>query len=99
MRHFAAIAAMSVGLLASTACASRGYMMAMGPPPPPPPRAYYGVAPGPRYVWTDGFWAWRGRWVWAPGRWAIPPHPRAVWVPGYWVPRHRGYVFIEGRWR
>ena len=98
MKRLAVLFAMSLGLLTSTACASRGAYV-MGPPPPVPPRAYMGVAPGPRYVWTDGFWAWRGRWVWVPGRWVVPPRRRAAWVPGYWRQHHRGYVWVEGRWR
>ena len=99
MRRKAGLLAMLAGLLASAACAGRGYMVRMAPPPPPPYAAYVGVAPGPRYVWTDGYWAWRGRWYWMPGRWVMPPRPRAVWVPGRWMPRHHGYVWVQGYWR
>lgn len=72
--------------------------------PPPPRYAVIGVAPGPGYVWTDGFWDWRGGgWVWMPGRWMRPPRPHARWVPGYWEERHehdrRGYRFHRGYWR
>lgn len=89
------------GLTAFPACGPRVYAVRTPPPPPPPYyRAYMGRAPGPGYVWTDGFWAWRGGgYVWAPGRWVRPPHPRARWVPGYWAHRHRGYVWVQGRWR
>jgi hypothetical protein len=24
-------------------------------------------------VWVDGYWHWRGRWVWIPGRWVMAP--------------------------
>jgi len=59
--------------------------LAVGTPPPPPPPAYVagpvGVAPGPGYVWVDGYWNWvGGRWVWVPGAWVLPPHGHRVWV-------------------
>jgi hypothetical protein len=39
---------------------------------PGAPRA---VAPAPRAVWVQGFWAWNGfAWVW------VPPH----WSPAHW---------------
>jgi hypothetical protein len=59
-----------------------------------------GFAPGPGYVWTDGYWDWRGRnWVWIDGRWLRPPHRRAVWVPGTWVEDHHRWRFRHGYWR
>lgn len=68
--------------------------------PPPPPRVVIPVAPGPRYVWVDGYQRWNGRrYVWVPGYYAIPPRHRAVWVPGQWVPRRGGYVWVPGYWR
>lgn len=99
MRRKAGLLAVLAGMLAASACAGRVYAVRMAPPPPPWYAAYAGVAPGPRYVWTDGYWAWRGRWHWAPGRWVVPPRPRAVWVPGRWMPRHHGYVWVQGYWR
>jgi len=85
---------------ALTACAARsGYVAAYGPPPPPRYRVV-GVAPGPRYVWTEGFYDLRGgRWIWVPGRWVVPPRPRAVWVAPYWARHGRAYRFYPGRWR
>jgi hypothetical protein len=68
--------------------------------PPPPRYGVIGVAPGPGYVWAEGFWDWRGgNYVWAPGRWMRPPHPRSVWVPGAWVESRHGYAFHRGHWR
>jgi hypothetical protein len=59
-----------------------------------------GFAPGPGYVWTDGYWDWRGgNWVWITGRWLRPPHRRAVWVPGVWVEDHHRWSFRRGYWR
>ncbi len=68
---------------------------------PPPPRHDVLIAsPGPRYVWTPGYYRWRhGAYVWVPGRYVVPPGPRVVWVPGYWAPRNGGYVWIRGYWR
>jgi len=58
------------------------------------------VRPGPRYVWTGGYYRWyHHRYAWVPGRYVIPPRPYAVWIPGYWVPRGGGYVWIQGYWR
>lgn len=90
----------SVLLLSSTgvACGSHRYLYA-APPPPPPRFGAFGAAPGPGYLWADGYWDYRGRgWYWVPGRWARPPRPRAVWVPAHWAPRPPGYVFVPGHW-
>jgi WXXGXW repeat (2 copies) len=68
---------------------------------PPPLRAeVVGVAPGPGYVWTRGYWGRRGgRYVWTSGRWRQPPHEGAAWVDGHWEHRGSGYVFVGGYWR
>ena len=90
---------------ALTACGGRGYYGNYGyrtPPPPPPGYSTYnrGYAPGPGYMWIDGYQDWRGsRYTWVPGAWRRPPHPRAVWVPGRFVPRGRNHVWIGAHWR
>jgi hypothetical protein len=87
-----------IGTLLS-ACAANGAAFVRFAPPPPR-YGVVGVAPGPGYVWAEGFWDWRGgNYVWAPGRWMRPPHARAVWVPGVWVQSNRGYGFRRGHWR
>ena len=87
-----------IGTLLS-ACAANGAAFVRFAPPPPR-YGVVGVAPGPGYMWTEGFWDWRGgNYVWAPGRWMRPPHARAVWVPGVWVQSNRGYGFRRGHWR
>lgn len=88
---------------ALSACAPGAYV-GVGYGPPPPRYGVVGVAPAPGYVWTDGFWDWRGNnWVWAPGRWQRPPRRGARWEPGRWQERHdrghRGYEFNRGHWR
>src|ERR1700728_410863 len=78
----------TVVLTAPTISPAAAYVdvgVAVGTPPPPPPTAVVagpvGVAPGPGYVWVDGYWNWaNGGWVWVPGRWELPPRGRGVWV-------------------
>jgi WXXGXW repeat (2 copies) len=67
--------------------------------PPPPLVEVIPVAPNPYYVWTSGYWAWNGRWVWIGGRWVVRPRPTAVWVGGHWSRHAHGYVWIGGGWR
>jgi len=84
-----------------TACASQAYVAYRVPPPPAPMVVgAVGYAPGPGFVWTDGFWDLRGsRWAWAGGQWQRPPRPRAVWVRSYWEPHGRAWRFHAGYWR
>jgi len=86
-------------VLAVSGCSAQPrYVVAYGPPPPQIVR--YGPAPGPSFVWVDGYYNWSGRgYVWAPGYWAHPPRHRTVWVSGYWARRHNGYVWVAGYWR
>lgn len=88
-------------LVATPACASpRGRLyVRVGPPAPVVVRGR-AVAPGPQYVWVDGYHRWGGsQYEWVAGRWAMPPRPRAVWVPGRWVSSRRGWYWVDGRWR
>jgi hypothetical protein len=82
-----------------TACAGGGaYYVRSGPPAPR--YAIIGSAPGPGYVWTNGYWDWRGRnWVWVDGRWLRPPRSRAVWVGPEWRREGNGWRFRRGYWR
>jgi WXXGXW repeat (2 copies) len=69
---------------------------------PPAPRAYgaLGVAPGPGFVWIDGYYGYRGgRYEWMPGRWERPPRAGARWVRPEWRHENRGWRFHEGHWR
>jgi YXWGXW repeat-containing protein len=83
-----------------TACAGGGAVVVRYGPPPPPRYGVVGFAPGPGYIWTDGYWDRRGsQWVWIGGRWLRPPRPHAVWVAGGWRQERRGWRFHRGYWR
>ncbi len=83
-----------------TGCAGNGALY-VRTAPPAPRYGVVGVAPGPGYVWTDGYWDWRGGgWYWRDGRWMRPPHRHATWVPDRWENRGRNrYAFRRGHWR
>src|SRR5258707_7771248 len=51
-----------------------------------PPPVRYEVVPAPRvgYVWTPGYWDWRG--------------PRHMWIAGHWVRARHGYYYTPARW-
>ncbi|MGO9258127.1 MAG: hypothetical protein ACLQU1_17705 [Bryobacteraceae bacterium] len=96
-------------LLAGTLIALGAFVSGCAPGPgmyytayaPPAPRyAAVGVAPGPGYVWTTGYWNRAGgNWAWSEGRWMRPPRARAVWVSPEWRHEGRGYRFYRGYWR
>jgi hypothetical protein len=66
---------------------------------PPPPRVeVIGVAPGPGYVWIDGYWGWSGhRHEWRPGRWEHG-RPGHHWRPHRWERDGRHWKEHRGRW-
>src|SRR3954470_21069049 len=83
-----------------TACGPGATYASVRVGPPAPRYGVRGFAPGPGYVWTDGYWDWRGNnWHWMDGRWMRPPHRRAVWVPGAWVESNHRWRFRRGYWR
>lgn len=68
--------------------------------PPSPRYENYGYAPGPGYVWTPGYYAYRGNnYGWVGGSWVRPPRARARYVPGEWRHHSRGYYWRPGYWR
>lgn len=83
-----------------TACAGgRGYYYVRTAPPPPLVERY-GPAPGPGFVWVQGYYAYNGgRYGWVPGRWTRPPRPGRRWEAGRWESYRGGYRWHEGRWR
>ena len=69
-------------------------------PPPAPVVEAVPVCPGPRYIWTRGYYRWSGReYLWVPGRWVARPHGHARWVEPEWRHHNRGWFFVEGHWR
>ena len=50
-----------LGTMLTGCAAGNGYAAMRFGPPPPPRYGVMGFAPGPGYVWTDGYWDWRGR--------------------------------------
>jgi hypothetical protein len=86
--------------ITTMSCASGGVAYYANTPPPPVRVETYGPAPGPGFVWVNGYWGWRGNnYVWVGGRWSRPPHARAVWVAPRWESYRGRYRFYEGRWR
>ena len=91
---------LAAGISLLAGCAVEQPAPPPGPEAPPPPEAEV-VPPQPdmTFVWTPGFWDWRGRWVWVHGYWGGRPHPGAVWVQGHWA--HRGHrdVWVRPHWQ
>jgi len=72
-----------------------GIGIEIGAPPPPRVVRVRPVAPGPGYLWVDGYWYAEGhRWRWHNGYWTRPPYEGAHWV----APRHDGQRFFAGYW-
>jgi hypothetical protein len=68
--------------------------------PPAPVYETVGIAPGPGFLWIDGYYHWSGvRWVWYRGHYARPPHPGAAWVRARYEVRGGRRVYIAGFWR
>jgi hypothetical protein len=88
-----------LAVVSLTGCA--GSIAYYSPAPPPPPRAeFFGVAPGPGYVWINGYWGWGSNaYVWVPGRWERPPRAHATWVAPSWERQGRHYRLRHGHWR
>jgi YXWGXW repeat-containing protein len=67
----------------------------IGPPPPPRVVRVRPAAPGPGFIWVDGYWFAAGnRYRWHDGYWTRPPYEGAVWV----APHHDGERFFDGYW-
>jgi len=67
--------------------------------PPPPKVELMADAPGPQYVWIDGYWHWGwGQYAWVAGRWELPPRENAIWMPPRWETQGESLVLIHGYW-
>lgn len=76
-----------------------GYATVTTTRPPAPYVEIVGTAPGPQYVWVDGYWWWNGNdYIWVRGHWGIPPGPTYVYRHGGWVYDDGSYVYVHGRW-
>jgi hypothetical protein len=96
-RYFASL--LLAGALAVGAANAADVVIRVGPPRPVHVGPV-GVAPGPGYVWTNGYHEYAGgHYVWHEGVWVRPPHEHAHWVEHRWVHRNGGYVFEQGHWR
>ncbi|MFM2125295.1 MAG: hypothetical protein RL328_1746 [Acidobacteriota bacterium] len=84
-----------IGFGVNNGAAYGGYYAAP-PPPPPPPAMYAPPAPGPGYVWIQGYWGYAGgRYAWNNGYWTRPPRGRGKWV----APRYHKGRYYQGYWR
>jgi hypothetical protein len=101
LKRAVAIVTLLVGIsLVASARVGVGIVVGTAPPPPAVVAGPVGVAPGPGYVWIDGYWDWvGGTWVWVPGTWVLPPRPRAVWVGPVYRHDHDHYRYYRGHWR
>lgn len=52
---------------------------------PPPVREEVIPAPRAGYIWSRGYWDWRGN--------------EYVWVPGSWIRERPGFVHHQAEWR
>jgi len=67
--------------------------------PPPLPEEDQPPLPQDDYLWTPGYWHWRGqRYFWIPGAWVRPPQAGVLWTPGYWSSAGTFFVFHPGHW-
>ena len=67
---------------------------------PPAPRHERRIAaPGPGYVWINGFWDWDGgRWRWISGRWERPAVADGYWIGPRYTHTTRGTIYEPGHW-
>ncbi len=100
MRQFILSGALLAGLAATVACGPTNVGFYARTPPPPIRVETYGPAPGPGYVWVNGYWGYRANnYYWNSGRWDRPPHGRRYWEQGRWESRGNRYYWRDGRWR
>ena len=96
MRKFIGAALLPPMLLTGSPALKAQVSVGIGIGAPPPPRVYARpVAPGPGYVWVDGYWyPVNGHYVWHRGYWTQPPYGGAIWVG----PRWEGGRYYNGYW-
>ena len=93
-----ALGLLAAGCYATTGVHYRGHVYVPAAPPAPYVEVV-GTAPGPSYVWVNGYWWWNGdQYVWMRGHWSLPPEPGYVYVRSGWVYAGGQYRFVHGRW-
>ena len=68
---------------------------------PPAPRVAVesAPAPGPSYVYTNGYWDYTDAgWVWVDGRWVAPPAASVTWTEPEYVQVGTDYQYVPGHW-
>jgi len=99
MKRWMPLAVIAAALTAASC--GPGYVGIYARTAPPPIRVEtYGPAPGPGYVWMNGYWSYRdNNYSWVSGRWEHPPRGQRRWEDGRWERRGDRYQWREGRWR
>ncbi|MBC7536357.1 MAG: YXWGXW repeat-containing protein [Ferruginibacter sp.] len=68
--------------------------------PGPPVIRVRPASPGPRHVWVNGNYIYRGgKYVYTDGYWSVPPPRYRNWREGHWKKRRGGWVWMPGHWR
>lgn len=90
------LGAMACQMAASAAKAAAIDVYVTVPPPSAPTNAAAPARPG--YVWTPGYYAFRGvDYVWVEGGY-VAARPGYVWVADRWDGERGRYRFVPGRW-
>jgi hypothetical protein len=88
-----------VGAAGLVSCAGGAYVYYAPAAPPPVRVEAFGAAPGPGYVWINGYWGYSGGgYAWVAGRWERPPHRGAKWVAGRWERKGNRWGYRAGHW-
>ena len=90
---------LAAGIVVFSGCASQQSVTQLPEGPPPPRMQTMPPPPNRQFVWTQGYWDWRGRWVWVPGHWGPRPRPGSTWVGGRWVRHGRRNVWVHSHWQ
>ncbi len=97
---FTLVSAALICLMLSCAAPRRStYVVYSQDAPPAPMDEEVPEAPGPEYVWVNGYWTWTGgRYLWVRGHWGYRPYPGWVWSRSGWVLVDGRYRFVAGYW-
>ena len=97
-----AAAVMAFGLAAPAAHAQVGFGITIGEPPPPLRYEARGYAPGPGYVWQEGYWVpdpdGDGHYRWQRGAWVRAPYPDAYYIHPHYYRYDDVYHYQPGYW-